>query len=94
MSNKVEFSINQWRNILSRFEKAVKGLELQLKGNAEIIILDDVDLQQIFKVSSRTTKRWRDNKLIAYSRIGNKIVYRMCDIHAFLQDNHSPSKNK
>lgn len=94
MDPKIEFSINQWRNIIIRFEKAVKSLENQLRNNSELIILDDIDLQQIFKVSARTTKRWRDNKLIAYSRIGNKIVYRMCDIHAFLNENHSPTNKK
>jgi hypothetical protein len=94
MDTSIEFSISQWRNILIRFEKAVKSLEIKLKDNSEIIILDDVDLQQIFKVSSRTTKRWRDKNLIEYSRIGNKIFYRVSDIHAFLNQNHSSFKKR
>jgi hypothetical protein len=94
MYPKIEFSIADWRSIIARFERAVKTLEVKLKDNSEIIILDDVDLQQIFKVSARTTKRWRDKNLIAHSRIGNKIFYRMCDIHSFLNDNSSSSKKK
>ena len=94
MDPNVEFSINQWRNILIRFEKAVKSLEVKLKGNAEFVILDDVDLQQVFKVSGRTTKRWRDKNLIEYSRIGNKIYYRASDIHSFLNLNHSSLKSR
>jgi hypothetical protein len=94
MDPKIEFSIADWRSIIARFERAVKTLEVKLKDNSEIIILDDVDLQQIFKVSSRTTKRWRDKNLIEYSRIGNKIFYRVSDIHAFLNQNHSSFKKR
>lgn len=87
-------SVRQSRNAFFRFKQAIKSLGINLKENADNIILNDVDLQQIFKVSSHTTKVWRDKNLIAYSRIGNHIVYKASEIHAFLTQNHSSLKRK
>ena len=36
-------------------------------------------------ISSRTLQRWRSMRILPYSRIGNKIYYRLADIEKLLE---------
>jgi predicted site-specific integrase-resolvase len=38
-------------------------------------------------ISGRTAQQWRDDGLIQFSQIGNKLYYRMSDINRFLDNN-------
>lgn len=52
-----------------------------------LIILSNADLLHIFNISPRTLISWREKNLITYSKVGNKIFYRVEHITEFL-DNH------
>jgi hypothetical protein len=60
---------------------------------ANEIILDDYDLQEMFKVCKRTTAYWRTKELIKYSKIGGKISYRLSAVLAMVQEHEVPSIN-
>jgi hypothetical protein len=48
------------------------------------ILLDDVELRELLKVSKRTTATWREKKMIIYSQPCGKIFYKLSDVLAFL----------
>ena len=50
--------------------------------------MDNSDFIQFMNISKRTAQSWRDNKIIPYSQIGNKIYYRMEDINELLTKNY------
>lgn len=63
----------------------VKGEVEKAKRPAEEVIYDDVDLQELLKVSKRTTGYWREKGMITFSKVGGKIYYLLSDILAFLK---------
>lgn len=52
---------------------------------ANEIILDDVDVRLMLKVSPRTVSGWRSKAWITYSKVGGKLYYLLSDILDFLK---------
>lgn len=50
------------------------------------IWLDNRETSKILHVTTRTLQRYRDEKLISFSQIGSKILYKRSDIERFLAD--------
>ena len=77
----------------------LKSLEekfIELKGKADNPLkdkwLDNQELMQILKISRRTLQTYRDEKVIPYSQVGNKIYYKAKDIEVFLKKNYKKVK--
>ncbi|WP_271393555.1 helix-turn-helix domain-containing protein [Aequorivita sinensis] len=87
-------SIQEWNRLYGRFQSLVNKLENNLTQDPELILLDNADLLQLFKISHKTAQNWRDNNVIAFSQIGNKIYYRLSDINKLLDANYKPKSNK
>lgn len=66
----------------------------QMARPPEQIILDDVALREMLKMSKRSTAYLREKGLITYSKIGAKIYYRLSDILLFLKINEIPAFNR
>ena len=66
----------------------------QMARPPEQIILDDVALREMLKMSKRSTAYLREKGLITYSKIGSKIYYLLSDILLFLKQNEIQSFNK
>ena len=47
---------------------------------------------QLMNISKRTAQQWRDNKVIGFSQVGNKIYYSLSDILNLLKENYNPKK--
>ena len=45
----------------------------------------------LLEISSATLKKWRDQKLIGYSAVGNTYYYTDEDIENFFRNNHKKS---
>jgi hypothetical protein len=58
---------------------------------ADEVILDDVDLRKLLKVSPRTTATWRQKRLIRHSFIQGKCYYRYSDILEAIERNAIPT---
>jgi hypothetical protein len=57
----------------------------------EELLLDDVDLQKMLKVSRRTTANYRAQGLLTYYTIGGKIFYKWGEVLRDLEKNKVPS---
>lgn len=51
--------------------------------------LDNTQFLQRMQISKRTAQSWRDEGLISFSQVGNKIYYKLSDIEAFLAKHHN-----
>ena len=65
----------------------IKSLLLEKQKAPEDTILDNKDFIKLMGISGRTAQQWRDDGLIQFSQIGNKIYYRMSEIQRFLNNN-------
>lgn len=61
----------------------------QIPANERII--DDNDLQRILKVSKRTTANYRAQRLINFSYLGGKVIYRYSDVLDAIDRNMIPA---
>lgn len=52
----------------------------QVQRPANEVILDDVDLRNMLKVSKRTTASWRQERLVKHYWIKGKCFYKLSDI--------------
>ena len=46
---------------------------------------------ELLQITSATLKKWRDNKIIGYSAVGNTYFYTDKDIGNFFKNNHEKS---
>jgi hypothetical protein len=45
-----------------------------------LILLDNADFIQLFKISAKTAQNWREEGLIEYAQVKGKIYYSLKDI--------------
>lgn len=87
------------------FQESLKNIEQQLSELSLLIskkqdnlfdkeIIDNEEFIKLFKISSGTASNWREQGLIAYSQINNKIYYKIKDINKMLNDNYIKIKKK
>ena len=55
---------------------------------------DNADMMHLFKVSSRTLQRWRDERIIAYKKIGGKIFYLAEKVEELMQSDDYDEDNE
>lgn len=56
--------------------------------------IDNSQFIKLMNISRRTAQQWRDNSVISYSQIGNKIFYQVPDIQQLLQQNYIRSRKE
>lgn len=56
------------------------------------IILDNQEFIQVMNISKRLAQRWRDAGMISYSMVGNKIYYKLSDVHIMLDTYYKKAK--
>ena len=70
-------------------------IELHLKitqGN-EDVFLDNQQFIILMNISKRTAQTWRDQNIIPFSMVGNKIYYQMKDVRTLLAKNYHSVAN-
>lgn len=80
------FSEEDFQEILQRLTRMEAMLKLK-QANPDDVFVDNQEFLQVMNISKRTAQAWRDQKLIAFSQVGNKIYYKMGDIMLLLQKN-------
>ena len=74
------------QNLLHRFPEfaeALQELKTELKQAhrpADEILLDDVDLREMLKISKRTLATYRQQRLIKHSWLQGKCFYKLSDV--------------
>jgi hypothetical protein len=58
---------------------------------ASEVILDDVDVRQVLKISKRQAAKLRAERLITYFKNSGKIYYRLSDVIAYATRNKIPA---
>ncbi len=74
----------------------LKSIELQLnelKKNYAIDLVDNSELIQLFKISSRTAQEWRNKGVVGYSKIGGKVYYKRSEINELIKKNYRKLAN-
>ncbi len=73
------------RNFGSLSEKADKKISERW--------LDGQEVRFLLKISTRTLQNYRDEQLLPYSQIGNKMYYKAVDVEKFLKKNYHKVHN-
>lgn len=73
-----------FREILQRLE-SVEDLLKGKQKNPQEVFFDSQEFINIMNISKRTSQAWREQKVVAYSQVGNKIYYRLSDIIQMLE---------
>ena len=82
------------KKINLRLEELIKLQKTKAVENPKYCILDNADILQIFKISSKTAANWREDNILPYSQIKGKIYYRLSDIHKIIDQNYKSIKKK
>lgn len=53
-------------------------------------LLDNQDLLQMLKISSRSLQRYRSTGKLPYYTISGKLYYKSSDVHQFIRDSFNP----
>ncbi|HSP83950.1 MAG TPA: helix-turn-helix domain-containing protein [Gillisia sp.] len=68
----------------NKIEQLTRELKIKHIQDPEIMLLDNADFIQLFKISAKTAKNWREEGLIDYAHVKGKIYYRLIDIKQFI----------
>ena len=82
---------NAYQEIVSK----LNTIEVHLKfsqGNDDVF-LDNQQFIQLMNISKRTAQTWRDQHIIPFSMVGNKIYYQMKDVKTLLAKNYHALPN-
>lgn len=85
------FSEESYQEIIHRLTR-MEAMLKQKQSNPDDVFVDNQEFLQIMNISKRSAQTWRDQKLIAFSQVGNKIYYRMGDIMKLLNKNRTEAK--
>ncbi len=94
--DKMEF-IGWMERIMDRFDMLGQHLtDIQRKRTSidGEELLDNQDLLQMLKISSRSLQRYRSNGKLPYYTISGKLYYKLSDVHRFIREclNIPPAK--
>ncbi len=67
----------------------VAKLKIGSKSDPEDVFFDNHEFMLLMNTSKRTAQEWRNKKIIEFSKVGNKIYYRLSDIKKLLDVNFS-----
>lgn len=85
---------DQYKVLVSKLDdltKAIEGLESKKCTDQ---LLDSHAFERLLGIAKSTAQIWRDEGMIAFSQVGNKIYYRMEDVEAFLKVHRNPAFKK
>lgn len=86
--DRIEFNIWMERlmerfNLLDDKVKEVKNRNFEIDGEQ---LLDNQDVLQMLKISSRSLQRYRTSKRLPYYTISGKLYYKLSDVHQLIRD--------
>lgn len=84
--NSVHFEIKELREILRKLE-GIEQMLLDPKTDPGRTWLDSQEVMELLKISPRTLVSYRQTGILKYSKMGNKIYYRLSEILESLDNN-------
>ena len=89
----VILSKDQYNDLVNRIDEIKSAIDLKQKQPSEQF-LDNQQFIDTMKVSKRLAQSWRDEGVISFSKIGNKIYYKLSDVEALMQKNYNKAFKK
>ncbi|SRR5690554_2648041 len=90
---KIDELNNQHSVLMQKLDSLITTLNHD-KQKTNSLFLDNNQFIRLMSISKRTAQQWRDNNVISYSQVGNKIFYQITDIQQLLQDNFIKATRK
>lgn len=82
------------RKIQDRLELILKNQTIEYIKDANYHLLDNIDIQKLFKISSRTASNWREEGVLPYSQIKGKIYYKLSDVKKIIDENYVNNRRR
>lgn len=96
--DRIEF--NSWmERIMQRMDMLGDSLREAERNRTSVDgeeLLDNQDVLQMLKISTRSLQRYRSSGRLAYYTISGKLYYKLSDVHEFIRSsfNQSPVRKK
>jgi hypothetical protein len=68
----------------AKIEQLTREFRIRQIKDPCLILLDNADFIQLFKISPKTAQNWREEGLIEYAQVKGKIYYSLKDIQSFI----------
>ena len=78
--------------VLKGLNEKFNKLEFDAKYPLSEKWLDNQEVMQLLNVSKRTLQMYRDESLIGFSQVGNKMYYKTTDVEQFLKNSYNKAK--
>ncbi|GAA6765718.1 helix-turn-helix domain-containing protein [Flavobacterium sp. CGRL1] len=78
-------------DILSQMVSETKNHHANIDGEE---LLDNQDILQMLKISTRSLQRYRSSGRLAYYTISGKIYYKLSDVQQFVRDSFTTQNPK
>lgn len=78
-------------DILTQLVSEAKNQHANIDGEE---LLDNQDILQMLKISSRSLQRYRSSGRLPYYTISGKIYYKLSDVHQFVRESFSAQRIK
>lgn len=78
------FTSQEYQDLVKRLDEITKKLAAKETGMKERWI-DNTEFMNLLRISRRTAQSYRDNNMIAFSIIGNKIFYKISEVESLLE---------
>ena len=88
-ANKHPFLVSM-HSLEAKIEELTREFKLRQIKDPGIILLDNADFIQLFKISAKTAQNWREERLIEYAQVKGKIYYSLKDTQSFIQRHRKP----
>lgn len=76
-------------DILTQLVNTAKNQHAHIDGEE---LLDNQDILQMLKISSRSLQRYRSLGRLPYYTISGKIYYKLSDVHQFIRESFSTQR--
>ncbi|APS40174.1 MULTISPECIES: helix-turn-helix domain-containing protein [Salegentibacter] len=77
----------------AKIEQLTREFRIRQIKDPCLILLDNADFIQLFKISAKTAQTWREEGLIEYAQVKGKIYYSLKDIQAFINRHRKNRKD-
>lgn len=92
--DRIEFQAWMER-VMQRFDLLTEKIAQEAQRHNSIDgeeLLDNQDVLQMLKISSRSLQRYRSEGRLAYYTISGKLYYKLSDVHQFIRDSFQRKK--
>lgn len=90
MEEKLDYRLTYLTEAIEDMKREMVRIRMIL-SNSRKTHYSNQEVIDLLEISSATLKKWRDQKLIGYSAVGNTYYYTDEDIENFFRNNHKKS---